>query len=123
MKINEMKKNNFYTDGERVIFKSKNGKNFYQLTESEKNNGLFIDHGVDFANIILKEWENIEVRKVEKDEVLMNGEVKVIDTKNLEILSINPLNAKINSRGEVENRKDLVYEEKKEIVNISNYMF
>lgn len=122
MKIEEIKKNIFYTDGERIIFKSKNGKDFYQLTESENQNSLFIAHGVDYAYAILNQWENVEVRKVEKNEVLMNGEVKVIDPKNIEILTIKTLNAKYNSRGEVVNSDELKYEEKREIVNISKYM-
>ncbi len=123
MKIQEIKRNNFYTDGSRVIFKSKNGKNFYELTKSAKQTELFIAHGVDFAVAKLSDWKDAEVKKVEKDMILLDGEVKVLDSKNLEILSIKPKNAKHNSRGEVVNSNELIYDKKTIVVNISKYMF
>lgn len=130
MRIDEMKRNSFYTDGENVIFKSKNGQRLLQLTKPdffENDNPQasirFADTGVDYAYASEMFFQNKDIRKVEKGEVLLGGWVKVIDAKNLEIYSKDRINTQYDSKGYITNFDELVYDEKWEVVNISKYMF
>jgi hypothetical protein len=68
-------------------------------------------------------FQNKDIRKVEKGEVLLDGWVKVIDAKNLEIYSKDRINTQYDSKGYITNFDELVYDEKWEVVNISKYMF
>ena len=129
MKIEEIKWNNFYTNGEIVIFKSKNGKRFLMLTEPQsftnyypqKIGTFFIDKGVGTA-YATDYYLKGDFRLVKKGEKFYNGSVIVIDSKNVEIYIKEAINKKYDDEDYLINFNELKYEEKREIKNITDLL-
>lgn len=120
MKIKEIKRNDFYTDGKVIVFKVKN--DFRIITECERNMSMFIDRGNDYACISEFDFPG-DFRKVQAGEIFYNGEVKVIDSKNIEITTISARNMIYDKKGYITNGDEVEYTEGKRISNISEYRY
>lgn len=97
MKLKEIKKNGFYTDGEFVYRKEKNNDyTIYQDVSEETKH--FLKAGVRPCGIYPFMLEN-EVRMVEDGEEFFNGNIKVLNKKQLEVVDCITLNREEDAKG------------------------
>lgn len=120
MKVFEIRGGKFYTNGETVFFKG-NDKKFYCFANETETcyNGAaaFLNRGV-YACGVGRHYSD-EVRLVETGEEFYNGNIKVIDVKNLSILRVKN-NAKFDSEDYLVNFNELEEKRYFDIVNIKN---
>jgi hypothetical protein len=107
MKLIDIKKNGFYTDGTRVFYKDRKGK-ITQIGESTKNNSWFLDSGTNFANCPGNEKYNLEVTQIVNG-TFCNGEVTISDKKTIELLEVEYIGRKCDSKGYTINRDEIKY--------------
>lgn len=113
MKLKEIKKNGFYTDGEYVYKKEKNN-DFTTYDDVSEESECFLKAGVRPCGIFKSMLEN-EVRLVKDGETFYNGNIKVINKKTLEVVSFHVLNRVEDKRGYTISHDG--YREYKKIIN------
>lgn len=85
MKLKEIRRDGYYTDGKNVFYKVKG--DLIQFIPRGTHNDSYMDVGVWTAIASKRDYEN-EVRKVVAGEEFLNGDIKVIDAKTVDTFYI-----------------------------------
>ena len=117
MLLNEIKGAGYYTNGKDVYFNEskKAGGRIVKFVPEFGGNELFLKSGVVTCYAKSCEYNN-EVRLVVSGEEFLEGQIKVIDKKTLEILDIDYKNRKTDAKGYTINPDEIEYIEKRRIV-------